>query len=402
MTILDFHSMRFQDIAGHNQLKTQLIELVKAERIPHAMMLNGSVGTGGFAMAHAFAQYINCTSRTAEDSCGECHSCVNMTTLTHPDLSLSFPIFNRKIAVDKDSINSEVKKKSEEKSVCASFIKEFRNYILENPYGTVRAWFDSLDASSKQANIPKAECIEIVKKMSLKSFMGGYKILIIWHPEYLKKEGNALLKLIEEPPGKSLFLFVTEDIDKILGTIQSRTQLFKLNPLSAQNIEEYLMNKGVPNDQAKIFSFMAEGNMQKALSLSQDGDSNYFEHLRAWMNGLFTNNAQSIIQWVSNSESMSKEGLKNFLLYTTQLFEHSIRMMWMTKEEIHLPLNERNFIDKLIKNGIDAEEIEQINLLLSEAIYHIERNVNVRTMLSAVSMNMQEILLKKKLTSSRN
>jgi len=255
--------MQFKDVAGQDHLKQQLIQLVAQDRLPHALMLNGQAGTGGFALALALAQYINCTDKQEQDSCGQCHACESSSTLMHPDLTLSFPIFNRKTKADKESINSEVKRSADVKSVCASFIKEFRSFILDKPYAEVRDWFDFLGASNKQANIPKAECSEIIKKMHLRPLLGGYKILLIWKPEYLKKEGNALLKLIEEPPGKSLFLFVTEDMDKILGTIQSRTQLFSLRPLPSERIEDYLRTKNVPETSVSVFASMAEGNMHK-------------------------------------------------------------------------------------------------------------------------------------------
>ena len=228
-------AVQFEKIIGQKGTKEQLIQMVQHNRLSHALLFLGKEGSGALSLALAFAQYIACeqvngkikktnpeaslfgeaTPEIAEpldmhDSCGVCSACTKANQLVHPDIHFSYPVIPRK---------------SGDKPVSTDYINEWREFVSINPYGNVYDWLQFIGAENKQGNITSEECNDITRKISLKSFESEYKVLIIWMPEYLTKNGNKLLKLIEEPPPNTLFLLVAENEDLILPTILSRTQV---------------------------------------------------------------------------------------------------------------------------------------------------------------------------------
>ncbi|MEY3947098.1 MAG: hypothetical protein RJB03_1804, partial [Bacteroidota bacterium] len=208
--------MRFQDIPGQPIVKKSLVNLVASNRLSHALLFLGKEGSGSLQLAMALAQYVVCEQPSTADSCGECPSCTRAAAWAHPDIHFSFPTITREPG---------------DKPVANDFIVEWRSFLSQTPFGNAYDWLQSIGAENKQGNITSHECEDIIRKLNLKSFENGYKILIQWMPEYLKDTGNKLLKLIEEPPPNTLFLFVAEDESRILPTILSRTQLIKINRL---------------------------------------------------------------------------------------------------------------------------------------------------------------------------
>lgn len=217
--------MRFKDIIGQEAIKHKLIQTVKDNRVSHAQLFLGPEGSGSLALALAYAQYINCEGKTEDDSCGECASCRKYSKIIHPDLHFSFPFFAKGA-----------------KETSLDYIVEWRKAFLETLL-SLDAWRDEVKADNKQANINIAECHQIIQGLSLKPFEAEYKVLIMWLPEYLGKNGNSLLKLIEEPAQKTLFLLVAQNQDQILTTILSRAQLVKINRPKEEDIVSYLMQK---------------------------------------------------------------------------------------------------------------------------------------------------------------
>lgn len=258
--------MQFKDIIGHQEIKDHLVRTVLENRVSHAQLFLGPEGSGSLALAHAYAQFINCEAKLADDSCGQCNSCRKYAKIIHPDLHFSFPFFA---------------KGKEETSV--TYMEEWRAAFLKNPYLSLEYWRGQLEADNKQANINIAEAHDIIKKLSLKAFEAEYKILIMWLPEYLDTQGNALLKLIEEPPEKTLFLLVSENQDRILNTIISRTQLVKIQKLPHQDITNYLVEeRGIQKEQAGEIAFIADGNLQQALNLLSES-GNHLDLLIRWL-----------------------------------------------------------------------------------------------------------------------
>jgi DNA polymerase-3 subunit delta' len=214
--------MQFKQIVGQDAIKQRLITSVKENRVSHAQLFLGPGGSGSLPLAVAYAQYLSCENKLEDDSCGECSSCRKYQKLMHPDLHFSYPFF----AKHKDD-------------TAITFIEQWRDAFIANPYLSLDTWRGYLDAENKQANINIAECHQIIKKLSFKPFESAYKILILWLPEYLDKEGNALLKIIEEPQPNTLFILVAQNQDQILNTILSRTQLIKIPPLGYEEIKTF-------------------------------------------------------------------------------------------------------------------------------------------------------------------
>src|ERR1700748_3640447 len=271
--------MQFNEVIGQELAKKGLLNLWHSNKLPHAMMLVGKEGTGGLPMALALAQFIFCENKQAGDSCGDscgnCPGCHKVQKLAHPDLHFSFP---------------SITPKPGQKASSNYYMNDFREFMKQSPYGSTFDWLQFINAENKQGNITAEECREIIDSLNLTAFEGGYKIQVIWRPEYLGKEGKILLKLIEEPPQRTLILMVVEDVEDVLNTIISRTQQVHLLPLTPSEIGEYLVSKHhtEPRRAAQVAQ-LADGNFAQALQLLQYTGNDLLVPLREWFNGIFTN-----------------------------------------------------------------------------------------------------------------
>lgn len=368
--------MFFSQVIGQRELKEKLIYLINQGRVPHAINLLGTEGSGNLPLALAIAQYINCKQKTAIDSCGICAACVKMKKLQHPDVHFSFP-----------TVSTGKKGPATSKD----FMAEFRDFVLQSPYGSDTDWLDFL-GEGKQGNITALECREIIQKLLLRSFESEYKILIMWFPEYLGKEGNILLKLIEEPTAKTILIFVTESVDNLLLTIQSRTQLFALKRLSDNEIREGLIEKGVEESKASQYARIAEGNFNEALKLSSSPDDELLETARNWLNHIYSNNGLQLVKWTTDLAETNKENQKKFFEYFIQLLEHALRLKHSGSQHLTLLDSELKLVQTLLHKGMDEYIIDKITLELNSAIYHIERNANSKLLLHNVSLHIQQLL----------
>ncbi len=360
---------------------TKLKSLADKTQLPHAMLFTSPEGGGAMPLVLDLAKYILCSNKTEDGNyCNDCNSCNSVDRLTHPDLFLTFPVFN---------------KDSKKKYTCNDFIIPYREFINNNPYAPATAWIQSLTSENKQGNISAEECKSISSKMMLKSILGGAKILIVWYAEYLGKDGNRLLKLIEEPPKNTFILFVAENTNKILGTILSRTQHYKLLPISNQEIENKLIAQNIDAEKANELAKQSEGNVYKALQLANQKDQNYFNHLRNWLNALYTNNGVLLSSWLKESNAMGKEELKSFFHYAEHIFEQSLRVMNLPEDYWSITQVETRLIKGLISKGLQATNCENASSKCAQAAYHLERNVYKKVMLHAISFEVQEALLSK-------
>lgn len=364
--------MQFKDIFGQELLKKRLIQSVQDNRVSHAQLFLGPTGSGSLALAVAYAQYLNCENKQAEDSCGLCSSCRKYTKLIHPDLHFSYPFF--------------AKKKDE---TASNYMEQWRSIFLKNPYLNLDSWRNHLGEDNKQANINIAECHQIIKKLSLKSYEGAYKVLIMWLPEYLDKQGNALLKLIEEPPANTLFLLVAENQDQILTTILSRTQLIKVNRLKEQEVIQYLLvNKGLNENKAKQIAYISDGNIQKAQNLIGEEENDHLDLLKNWMNFCVTDRGSNIIEFVENSlAKLGREGQKSFLLYAINMMREVLLLKENLVELVFLPEPEQDFADRFSQR-FDYAQIEAVVAEFEKASYHIERNANPKILFLDVSLQI--------------
>ncbi len=367
--------MLFQEIIGQNAIKEQLIQSVFENRVSHAQLFLGPEGSGSFALALAYAQFISCTERTETDSCGNCSSCRKYNKLIHPDLHFSYPFF-----------------RGGEKEDSLADLAEWRDLVLGNPYFDLDEWRLRLDAQNKQPNINKAECLNILHRLSLKAFESEYKTMIIWLPEYLKNEGNRLLKTLEEPASKTLIILVAQNQDQILNTIISRTQLVKIPALRNEDIVRYLIdNKDISETQASRIAYLSDGNMQAALNLLKDDDHDDFRNFTGWMRMTFADKGAQIIDFVDELSKLGRENQKNMLRYGVQLIRECIMLMSGAESLVHLPSAELDFVKNFSKH-LDFAKCEALVNELEKAHYHIERNANPKILFLDVSLQLVKIL----------
>ena len=303
-------------------------------------------------------------------------------SLMHPDLHFSFP-----------SITPE---KSGKKNIAANFIEEWREFINGYPYGNVFDWLQFIKAENKQGNISADECSEIIKKLSFKSFESNYKVLVMWMPEYLGKEGNKLLKLIEEPPANTIFILVAASEEQILPTILSRCQLIRVPRLSATSIEKALVERAqIAPEKAAQVALMADGNYREALHLLQHSDADFLAQIREWMNAILKNGPIAQAKWVDETSKMGREPQKQFLKYFNHLLEQSIRLKVLGKD-LQLDPDLKDFALRINKiAGIG--QLEAMIQELDKAVYYIERNANPKMLFMALGIKFYHIIQNKTL-----
>jgi DNA polymerase-3 subunit delta' len=378
--------MKFESVVGQDDIKTKLIGQINSDKTAHAILFAGNEGTGGLLMALALAQFLVCEKRAnaaadddglfggaaAEpilmtDSCGICPSCLKSEKLIHPDIHFTFPA---------------IKKDPKSPGVSSEYITEWRQAVEANPYMNLNEWMQAINAENKQGNINVAECKEIARQISLKSFESAYKIQIIWMAETLRETGNVLLKLVEEPPPNTVFIFVVEQIDQMLPTVLSRTQIIKLPPVSVAAIDNFLQSeRGVPALEANKLARVADGNVRLVLQLIELHANEFQEILQQWfstsarlLGGAKGEASVTLGQITENFQKMGRENQKGFLLYASW-FLREILLLSQNLESEKLEGYELDFAKK-VATKINVDKAKRLNLMLNQASYHIERNAN--------------------------
>ncbi|MEJ5993922.1 hypothetical protein WG904_05755 [Pedobacter sp. Du54] len=368
--------MQFKEIIGQEYIKTHLIQTVKENRVSHAQLFLSSEGSGALPLAIAYAQYINCQDKSELDSCGVCSSCRKYEKYIHPDLHFSYPFFaskDVKIAVD--------------------VLEEWRNMLLDDPYFNLDIWRSKLNAENKQANINIAECHDIIKKLSYKAFEADTKVLIMWLPEFLDKEGNALLKIIEEPPANTLFILVAQNQEQILSTILSRTQLIKIPKLNDTEIEQYLLNHAqLMQHQAEEYSFLSDGNLIDAKLVLTNTPNNNASYFAEWLRMGFGNKVPAMISFTETAASWGRENQKNFLKYGINFLRECSLLLSGGDELVKLPPQILEVAIKLSTNVLNLAMVEALIIELEKAHYHIERNANPKILFLDVSLQLVKII----------
>ena len=385
--------MPFKNVIGQKNIKHHLVEMVKQNRLSHALLFLGNEGSGALSLAIAFAQYVVCEKTSFQqskeqslfgdepqttnakpqlptDACGICNACIKAQKLIHPDIHFSYPV---------------IPKKSGDKPVSTDYINEWREFILQYPYGNVYDWLQFIGAENKQGNITAQECSDIIHILSLKSFESKYKILVMWMPEYLGNEGNKLLKLIEEPPPNTLFILVAENESLILPTIISRTQLVKIPALETDDVEQALTTRAkVSEIQARQIASISEGNYREALQLLQHAEQDWQELLRDWLNAILKTGPVAQVKWIEETSKLGREKQKQFLRYFIHLLEQAIRTKVIGEAtDLHIPPKENDFLIRLNKLA-DISQQQAIIEELDKATYYIERQRKRKNVVSCV------------------
>lgn len=362
---------------GQTEVKDILGRLVAQGRLPHAMLLLGPPGSGKLALANGLAQYILCENKTETDACGQCNACLKASKRIHPDIHFSFPTVGTNVKSD-------------------AFLPQWRGALEDNSYMEVNDWLQIIGAENKQGNINKEECLNIIRKLSLKTFEGSHKVLIMWLPEYLGKEGNRLLKLIEEPPAQTVFILVAEQQELILNTILSRCQVVKVRALRDDEIKEALLEKQAATDEnAEAIAQLADGNLNEALKMAQEKENDNADLFLEWMRKCYIGNGVEMVKWVDKFAKLGRENQKHFIRYALHFMREYMVLKMSDQSQVRLRNIELKTAQNLQK-VIAFDQIEDIVQLLNDNAYFIERNANPKVLFLDTSIQLNKILKRKK------
>lgn len=374
--------MLFNQIVGQEKIKNSLLQAVKEERISHAQLFLGPAGYGGLPMAIAYAQYISCLDKGENDVCGKCSSCVKFSKLAHPDLHFIFPVSTTK-KVTKDPVSDD-------------FIADWREKLLENPYFDLNNWYAKIGIENKQGIIGRTESSQIIKKVSLKTFESDYRFIIIWMPEKMNvTAANKLLKILEEPPERSLFLMVGEYANQLLPTIISRTQIIKLPRIDDHKIREACNAQAstAGEDELDQIVKLANGNYLSALKYlnSRVTNNRNFEIFVDVMRLCYKPDIKGLVNWVDEISGFNREDQKAFLEYAIQLIRNNFMMNLKVDEVVYLDAKETAFSQKF-SPFIKPENAGSIYEELNKAFGDIERNAYGKTVFLDLGLKISKLL----------
>jgi len=374
--------MFFKEVIGQSATKERLIQSVQRARVSHAQLFSGPEGSGKLPLAIAYAQYVACTNRQPGDSCGECPSCKKFRKLIHPDLHFVFPV---------------IKTKKFDKPVCDNFLDEWRQMIGLNPYFTSAQWFDRIGVENAQGIIYAHQSEEIIRKLNLKSYEAEYKVMIIWLPEKMHVAcANKLLKMIEEPPVKTLFILITEDEEDIISTIRSRCQLINIPPIEAGSLEKALAE--VPEAEGHDLLnlvHLAKGNYCKALELLQPDEQTLFnlERFKELMRSSYGRKFTDLFKWVDQLAGIGREKQKSLLNYCLIILRENFiynlknrNLTFMNEQEVDFSKRFSPFINE--RNIIELTEV------FETAFNHIGMNGNPKIIFTDVAFKITKLIRK--------
>jgi DNA polymerase III subunit delta' len=374
--------MKFSDIPGQADTIEKLISSVNRERVSHAQIFTGPEGCGGLALALAYAQFISCENRQPADSCGVCKSCVKYEKLIHPDLHFVFPVI-------KDKKNNE--------PVSDNYIEQWREFVKHSSFFTLNKWLDTIEVGNAQGLIFASEASEIIKKLSLKSFESDFKIMIIWLPEKMHlSTANKLLKLIEEPPEKTLFLLVSEEPDKVIPTILSRCQIVKIPGFRKEEIAAYLSDRfELSGPKAKDVAQVANGNIARAIEMCENEDTSILnlDRFKNVMRYAWKRDVIALITWSEEMAAIGRESQKNFISFSLRLIRENLmltldqlknRIVFLTGNEAEFSANFHPFINQ--------ENVYALTDELGTAYSHIEANGNARIIFLDLALKITKLI----------
>lgn len=370
--------MLYEQITGQQEPKLRLFKMVKEERVPHALLFSGREGCGNLPAAIAFAQHLYCTDKQTTGACGNCASCTKVSKLIHPDLHLVFPIAKSKDVKSSDDL-----------------LKEFREAFLQNPYLTLNGWFNEISAENKQPIIPVEEANDILRKLSYTSYEGSYKIMVIWQPEKMNAESaNKLLKILEEPPEKTVFILVANNPEQLLATIFSRVQQIPFYSCSEQEIAEALVKQFKVNPEvARQTSVLANGSYSEAIGLLTQNEESvtFLANFQAFMRLALKFDCGKALNWIDENASSGREKQKQFLQYGLEVFRDSLMFNYGDKNLVRLSGQEKQFLEKFAPfvNRMNYEKlVEEFN----NNYYYIERNANPKILFMDLILKTNELI----------
>jgi DNA polymerase-3 subunit delta' len=367
----------FTQVIGHATLKAKLIGNIRDGRVAHAQLFMGPRGGGNLPMALAYARYLLCQGREEVDACGRCSSCLQMNKLEHPDLHLIFPVF----------FTDKVK-------VCEPFTAQWRKAVLAEPYLDVELWRGQLESENKQLRMGVDIAQEIQRKLSLRSFMGGYKVMLVWLPELMDAPAaNKLLKVLEEPEPNTVFLLVPTDADQLLATILSRAQLTNVPALRPSELAEAVKDRflELSSEEAMAIALRSEGDLLEAMSMANNGEEELFVFFRDWLRSCYRRELSALMEFAEGFQRLGRERQKSLMRYGLYLIRQCTLQWQQVPELVRVLGQEQEFVQNFSKllNEANAEGIRRE---LETAHLHVERNANPKILFMDVSYRMMGLL----------
>lgn len=371
----------FDNIIGQKEYIASLRTAIDNNRLPHALLISGNEGTGGLALAYAAAQYLICPHRHDGDACGQCPQCLQLGKLQHPDVHFVFPVVR--------------KKNQKEAPISLDYMSEWRNAFLNNHYLTLNEWTTTSGEENKQAGIFVAEANNIIKTLSVKPFESDYRVMIIWLPEKMNEEtANKLLKIIEEPNDMTHFFLVSQEPERIIGTIQSRVQRINLPPIADVDIQQALVSRfDCPQDKAIDYARMSHGSYVEALKLLNDDEerSFYFTKFCEMMRLSYAKKLFDMKEWSEEMSVIGRERQKAYLQYAQQMIRENFIMNFNTPSLNYLNENERTFSSRF-HAFVNHNNVAGIMDELALAEKDIMQNVNAKMVFFDLSLKLIMLL----------
>lgn len=384
MIIFTASIMKFSKVIGQEDVKQYLLRSVKEQRISHAQLFSGPSGTGKLALAIAYAQYISCKDKQENDSCGTCSSCVKFNKLAHPDFHFTMPLASTKRVTKAEQL------------VSSTFMTEWREFVLDNPYAGLNEWFAKIGVENKQGNINVHESAEILRKLSLKPYEGEYRILIVWMPEKMNAQcANKLLKIIEEPPQKTVFLLITEDPEELLPTILSRVQMVKVPAMSDEDIAGGLKAQFELDDkQLRHIITLSEGSYFTAVKMAEHDESAEFhtDKFVEWMRWCYAMKVSELLEFSEEMAKSGRERQKVFLNHAISILRKALLLNFDVNDLVKIADDsEQDFLTKFAP-FVHGANTPDLIAEFDKAVYHIERNAYAKIVFMDLSIKIHDLL----------
>jgi DNA polymerase III subunit delta' len=369
----------FRSIPGHSETKKLLIDAVKNDHTAHAQLFVGSTGALNLPLALAYATYLHCQNRGADDACGVCAACSKNLKFIHPDTHFVFPLSNIKGDKDEDRFKAEI-------------MKSWRAFLLEQPFGNLNDWTSFYGGEDKQALISREESREIIKTLSLKPFESPYKVMIIWQPELMHPSAaNGILKILEEPAAHTYFILVTNSAETLLPTIISRTQIISIPLLEDKEVELQLAARGVDEAKARRVAHIASGDLNEALELIESEEDDNSSRFIEWMRACFKKSYGTLVNLSENYHALDKLSQKSLMNYSMNALRETLLAISGAHTINRLQGEELKFVQDFSK-VMSVEKIDKSFVLMNEASYHLERNGSPKMIFLDLSLKLAKII----------
>ncbi len=373
--------MKFSDIPGLTDIKATLVDTVRNQHIAHAQLFLGKPGALNLPLALAYTTYLHCQNKGETDSCGSCPACSKSKKHIHPDTNFVFPLNNVKNDKDEDRFKAEI-------------MKDWRSFLIEQPFGDLGDWINVYGGEDKQPLISREEGREIIKTLSLKPFESTYKVMMIWQPELMNSSAaNGILKILEEPPPNTFFLLVSNAADRLLPTVLSRTQMVQVPLLTDYEVNEYLTTKhpSLPDARRQEIIQLADGNLNLAIKLIDSEEDHYQSRFEEWMRSCFKRDYTKLVNYSEEFHESDKLSQRNLFQYGLSMMRETLLQFSGASVIGRVKASEANFVQNFSK-VMSVNKLEKINMLISEASYDLERNGSAKMIFLDLSVQISKTL----------